>query len=455
MQISNFFIIPRIKTSKQEQVANILTAINKYAIINKVVNIVKYGALPLTTAQLFAKEPVMRDFCGILVLFLAGLVCVPFALFSFWLALVSYLALVALFLFSSIQMVPASPPHKAILTFLGKRQNIVLDEGWNYVPLHPWMFGLILVKVEKVNDDLNPQEVMTPDNAKLSVSESITWKPGIKDKPESFITFLNSGGEKGVRKIIYDMAEDRTKTWARSNREGPSDWEEAQALKDDVHGVLAKALLGTALGATMGTALEAIDDPDPNNPVPTPTWMRFFDNPQSEPTKYDANPRNGWAFKGVDVAGNVTWNWDGLQAKFDAYPATAKILLKRQISERRERIKEIREGRGEFANESLGITILRFTVNEVKLIGAVADAAEKKEKENRERDAEKVEIKNVSERAAELMAAHPSLTSAQAFEIVQTERGKIAKTIVAVSGAKTDGGSDLLGAAGVVRGKTP
>jgi len=330
---------------------------------------------------------------------------------------------------------------------MGKRQEVVLDEGWNYVPLYPWVFSFVLVKVEKVNDDLKPQEVMTPDNAKLSVSESITWVPGIKNEPRSFITFLNSGGEKGVQKIIYDMAEDRTKTWARSNKEGPAGWEEAQALKDDVHGVLAKALLGTAI--------EAIDDPDPDNPVPTATWMRFFDSPQSEPTKYDANPRNGWAFKGLDSTGNVIWNWDGLRAKFNAYPVAARTLLMRQISERRERIKEIREGRGTFPNESLGITILRFTVNEVKLIGAVADAAEKKEKENRERDAEKVEIKNVSERAAELMAAHPSLTSAQAFEIVQTERGKIAKTIVAVSGAKTDGGSDLLGAAGIVKGKTP
>jgi hypothetical protein len=408
--------------------------------------VVVSGALVCIAGILYGLGVTMRVLCGIMVLFLSAIVSFPVCFVSVWLAMGLYLVLVGLFVYNSIQMVPANPPHKAILMFLGKRQEVVLNEGWNYVPLYPVVFSFVLIKVEKINDDFEPQEVMTPDNAMLSITESITWKPGVEESPESYIVFLNSGGEAGVRKIIHDIAEDRTKTWARSNKEGPSTWEEAQALKDDVHGVLAKALLGDAL--------KAIDDPDPNNPVPTATWMRFFDKPQSEPTQFDANPRNGWAFKGKDAAGNVIWDWNGLQAKFNAYSVTAQILLKTQIADRREKIKEIRQGKSTFPNESLGITILRFTVNEVKVEGVVAEAAQEAEKERKQKDAEKVEIQNVSDRVAQLISAHPDLTSVQAFEIVQTERKKITKTVIAVSGAKTDSGSDLLGAAGIVKGKT-
>ncbi len=258
---------------------------------------------------------------------------------------------------------------------------------------------------------------MTPDNAKLSVTQSMTWIPGVEGEPGSFITFLNSGGEKGVREIVHDMVEDRTKTWARSNKEGPSSWEEAQGLKDDVHGVLTKSLLGDAL--------DPIDDPDPNSPVPTSTWMRFFDSPQSEPTKYDSDPRNGWASKRTDAMGNVIWDWNGLQAKFNAYSPEAQALLRHQVAERRKRIREIREGRGKFPNRSLGITILRFTVNGVKVEGPVAEAAQKAETERKERDAEKVQMDNVSDRAVELMRKHPGLTAESALKIVLLEQGKI------------------------------
>ena len=332
-------------------------------------------------------------------------------------------------------MVPANPPQKAVLMFLGKRQNVVLDEGWNFVPLYPLVFSFVLVKVGKVNYDLPPQKVRTPDRAVISVSESITWIAGIKDRPESFIAYLNSGGEEGVKKIIHDVIEDRTKTWAGSNKEGPSTWMEAQTVKDDAHEVLVKSILGDTLAPI-------------NSPVPTNTWMRFFDSPQSEPTAYDASPRNGWAEKDLNTG---AWNWNGLQAIYDGYSPEAKLELKTKIDQRRADVRRIREGKGDFGDESLGITIVRFTVNEVKVEGEVAKAAELEEKERREREADTMEIDNISDRAAKLKTAHPELTSDQAFQIVQTERGKVGKTIIAVSGAKTDVGNDLLGLAGIIR----
>lgn len=345
------------------------------------------------------------------------------------------MALTYLFVYNGIKIVPASPPHKAILVFLGRRLEVVLNEGWCWLPLYPIIFNFILIKVEKVNYDLEPQEVRTPDNALLSVKVSITWIAGIKNRPDSYITYLNSGGEEGVKRIIHDIIEDRVKTWARSNKEGPSTWMEAQATKDDAHEVLVKAIMRESLIPI-------------NSPVPTSTWMRFFDIPQSEPTVYDANPKNGWAYKNPDTG---EWNWDGLQSYYDGLTLEERERISAAIRERREIVRHIREGRGEVGDRSLGITIVMFVVNEIKVEGAVAQAADQEEKERREREADRVEIENISARAKKLMEEHSGLTSDEAFRLVQVERGKATRTIIDTSGAKTAVGSDLLGLAGVAK----
>lgn len=369
----------------------------------------------------------MRTFCTIVVLGLITVISMFLVLVNFWLALAMFVVLIATFAYNAVQTVPANPPHKAILMILGKRQNVVLDEGWNFVPLYPVIFNFILVKVEKVNYDLEPQQVRTPDRAVISISASITWIPGIENSPESYIDYLNSGGEDGVRSIIHDVIEDRIKTWAYSNTGGPSIWMEAQTLEDDTHEALVRDLLGDMLASV-------------DSLIPANTWMRFFDKPQSEPTEYDANPRNGWAWKGEDSEGKPDWNWDGLQKIYDSYPNSEQLKLKEQVDQRKKDIRKIRSGKGDFRYRSLGITIVRFTVNEVKVMGRVAKAAEMEEKKRRERDADKIRIDNISERAKKLMVDHPDLTLKQAFELVQVERGKVTKTIIDVTGSKTVGG---------------
>ena len=377
----------------------------------------------------------MRTFCIVVVLALFVLVAELFLLVSPWLAGLWFVLLTTLFFVEGLKLIPANPPHKGILTFCGKRQEVALNEGLNFFPLWP-LFNFILIKVEKINYDLEPQEVRTPDKAMISVMASLTFTPGIEDTPGSFITYLNSGGPEGVKKIIHDTIEDRVKTWAASNREGPSTWMEALALKDDAHEVLVKLILGNIL--------EEVGDP-----IPTNTWMRFLDKPQSEPTQYDAIRHNGkkWATKNPDGS----WNWDGLQDIFDAYTDRYKAELEAKIRRRRKAVRKIREGKGEFGDESLGITIVRFTVNEIEVTGKVAEAAEQAEKESREQDADKVEITNVSNRIAELRARHPDMSVEQAIRLVQVERGKATQTNVNIGGASTALGADLLGAIGVNR----
>jgi len=349
-----------------------------------------------------------------------------------WLVrIVFFLVLSYYFIKNGIVEVPADPPHKAILVFLKKRRRMVLDEGWHWLPLYPFIFSFILIKAGKKTRNFEPQEVRTPDNALLDIKTAATWIPGIDGSPDSYITYLNSGGEEGVEKILHNAIEDRSKTWARSNREGPSNWMEAQANKDDAHEVLAKA--------TMRENFEPID-----SIVPTGTWMRFFDSPQSEPTQYDALPKNGWAHK--DQSTN-DWNWDGLQRYYDSLPAEERDRIRAAIVKRKDMVRSIREGNAVFYNRSLGITIVMFVVNEIKVKGAVADAADKEEKENRERRADTVEIDNFSERARGLMKDHPGLSSEEAFATAEVILNKVTKTIVRVDGAQTGLGHDLLGVA--------
>lgn len=350
-----------------------------------------------------------------------------------WLVPVTFVALTTLFATNGLRKIPASPPHKAILVLFGRRLEVVINEGWNFFPGYPFVFSFILVKVEKVNYDLEPQEVRTPDNALLSIKASITWIPGIEDRPKSYIDYLNSGGEDGVRKIIHDVIEDRIKTWARSNKEGPATWEEAQATKDEAHGVLSKSLLGRAL--------KAIDLKFQD--VPTSTWMRFFDDPKSEPTDYDANPSSGWATKELpDNRGHVKFKWDGLDAKIAGYSQEDRDLLEDQIKNRRRQIRKLREGRGKFPKPSLGITVVRFTINEVKVEGEVAKAADLAEKERKEMQADTVEMKNIADRAKGLRKDNPEMTYEKAVETVMIAQGKVRKSVIQVDGAATGLGQD-------------
>jgi len=173
-----------------------------------------------------------------------------------------------------------------------------------------------------------------------------------------------------------------------------------------------------------------------------------LDRPKSEPTVYDAMPQNGWAHKNPDDPKD--WNWNGLQKIFDGYSKEKQDSLREQIRVRREVVKQIRDGRGDFADQSLGITIIRFTINELKVLGDVAKAAEQAEKERREKEADQVEIENISDRAKKLMTDH-GLSAKDAFKIIQVERGKATRTTIDVDGARTDAGQDLLGLAGVAR----
>jgi len=350
----------------------------------------------------------MRSIVTIIVLgFLGFLGCFPFVFSHLikgneWVALILWIitgAFFMLFVISSIRVIPADPPHKAVLTFLGKRQKIILNEGWNWVPLYGILFKYILVKVVKINYDLTEQIVRTPDYAELGVKISITFTPGAKNDPQAFIEYLNSGGENGVKEIIEDVIRDRLRAWAFSKDEGPANWQEAIGSRDEAIAVLLKAILG--------------DDLEPiNSNIPTPILLKYFSGKKPLPSE-----KEQWGEQ-----------WGKLENELNKFSQEEREELQKQVEERRKAIQQVRQGNGYFVKKSLGITINRFTINEIYLLGKAAEAVEKAVQEKYETEADETEIKNVLRRIKDLQK-ELNISVEQALEIVQTERNKVIKSI--------------------------
>lgn len=323
-----------------------------------------------------------------------------------WVGLIFGGVLTLLFIYYGIRVVPADPAQKAIVMFFGKRLKKVLYEGWNFLPLSPVVFDTINIKVVKVNQDLPVQVVRTPDFAELGVTISVTWTPGRekvteKDEAEAFIMFLNSGEEDGVKKIIEDVIRDRLRAWAFSREEGPADWQEAIGAKDDVIAVLLKAILGDDLSLI------------PSD-IPTSVLLKYFSVPRRRPLKFEAEK---W--------GN---DWKKLEEHLKNLAPEDYTNLKVAVEKRRSVIQEVRQGNGFFYKKALGITINRFTINEIVLQGKTAEAVDSIAQEKYEREADEIELKNVLERIKELKK-ELGFSSEQALEVVQTERNKVVKSI--------------------------
>ncbi len=136
--------------------------------------------------------------------------------------------------------IPAQPPQKGVVTFMGKRTDAVISEGWNWFLLYPWVQGVILVDMTAKNQDFKPEDVRTPDMAELEVTASLTFKPDSK----YLINYLNSGGEKGVRDIMDDVVPEAIRELAANPGKKPDTWEEAVKMKS----VFLAEIVATVIG---------------------------------------------------------------------------------------------------------------------------------------------------------------------------------------------------------------
>lgn len=356
------------------------------------------------------------SFCQIIFIIIAlvivGVIAFFLAKLIFWLSIISIPILILIFIYNAITIISADPPNKGIWVFFGKRQKVLLKEGWHFLPFYPIVFDAISIRVTKINQDLPNQVVRTPDLAEVSVSISVTWIPGgpdnidEKDQASAFIQFLNSGEEEGVKNILQDIINDRLRGWAISEEEGPSDWQELLGARDDAITVLLKAILGEDLSSIPSS-------------VPTPVLLKYWDVPPKRPLKKEMSKWGKRTRKGSE--------WQRLEEELAKLSDQERENLKMKIEERRNLIKMARQGNGFFYKKPLGITINRFTIDNAAPLGKTAEAAELKAKEQHERAAEKTEIEGIMDRIRDLKDLGFSLE--QALEIVQSERGKITKSV--------------------------
>lgn len=120
------------------------------------------------------------------------------------------------FVLQGLVNIPADPPYRGIPTFKGKRYPKILEEGWQFLPLYnvPYVgYGVVLVKIEKINFDLKEEDVRAPDLAEIRIPVSVTFQPDYKTR-KGLIDYENTGGESGVINILSDIIRQELREWA-------------------------------------------------------------------------------------------------------------------------------------------------------------------------------------------------------------------------------------------------
>jgi len=326
------------------------------------------------------------------------------------------LLVIGAIILQGLKNIPANPPYRAVVTRLGRRTTKVKKEGWRLFLFYPYWHDYILVNMTKVNYDLPPQLVRTPDMAEVEIPISLTWTPLDKETEDcetrktinGLINYLNAGGEKGVKEIIDDIVRERLREWAMSKIEGPKTWEQALGAREEAINVLIKSIAG-----------EAIDPIDSN--IPTCILLRFF-NSSSKDFQHKVKPAPTSEEEIEEEA-----NWVLLEENLATLGEEGKNKLIQEVIERKETIAKMRQGNGGKALPQLGIRLDRLNIDEIKPKGKLAESAEKMVMEQRDAKGDQIRIGNISERIKELQKL--GFGPEQALEIVQTERGKVTKNI--------------------------
>lgn len=321
--------------------------------------------------------------------------------------LVALLLLVGSIFLQGLRKIPANPPHKGQKTFLGKRiEGKFYNEGWGFFLGFPYIVGFVLVKVERINLMIVSEKTRTPDRAESKIPIFITIRP----IQELLMNYLNSGGEEGVTQQIRGKILERVREWGMGSEEGPTSWVELNQSHLEAVSVLVKQIAGDTLTEIPKYAQE----------VPTWIWLRYYAQPR--PTKLLKNEEvwgeNDWQ-RIKEVLSMIEFN----------HGQEAIEELEKAVYGRRKDIEALRTGGGKVVLHDLGVILERLNLGDIDVLGEVGKHAEGEAKEEQERQTEELELKFVRERIAELLLPPFNYSPAKALDIVQTERGKVVRTI--------------------------
>jgi hypothetical protein len=316
------------------------------------------------------------------------------------------LATVGGILYQGIVKISASPPYVGLVTFLGKPIERVKEAGWRFFFLKGLVYDFIPIKAEKVNDDQIKNDgfvilVRTPhpDNVELKLTIHFTYQADWQD-PAALIKLNEAGLLEGAAEILVGIVEQEIREWASSKERGPKNWQEAIALNDDATNVIIDSIISSELGKS-----------EPYK-YPILVFMKYFGGRDPSETEQEHYGKN----------------WEKIEAYIDSLSDDQKERLVQKTKEREEQLTQMKAGNGYFAKKSIGICINRINIGEIIPTNKeLVESAELKAKEERERDAEEIEIKHVNKQIKRLIRA--GFTREEAKELFQTERGKVTKNV--------------------------
>lgn len=287
---------------------------------------------------------------------------------------------------------------------------VTKDHGYRFLFLRGIVYNHILIPIEKINVDLGEQKVITPDNAVNFVPVQYTYTPG-----PNFYNFIKAGKRK-MEEILNDQVKEKIRIWASSDKEGPKTWQDMRGAGDEAISVLIKLIAGDNLTPI-------------NSDIPTWRLFQFYEKVPFYPSEKN------------ETEGQII---EEIKGKIEALSEKERDSLKKRINDRWEIIRKLRQGNGTQKIDSLGITLNRFNVGQIRVDEEIEKAIKRRSIETAEAEGEKIELDNVKARIFELMFelddngkpvkkdgnyVKTGISEQQAIELIQSERGKVQKKI--------------------------
>jgi len=324
----------------------------------------------------------------------------------------------AIIILQGIINIPNNPLNIAIITRLEvikwKKEGeafviVIKSHGYRFVFLKGILYDIILIPVVKINVDLPPQKVTTPkDNAESEVPVFYTYTPG-----PNYFNYLSYGPiNNGLKKVVEvenvlnDKIQEELRIWASSHQEGPKTWEDLRGSGDEGTAVLIEMIAGEEL------------KPIPCNIPPLKLFQFYGKIPFYSSQKQEEIEEEKKKIK-------------------EQLASLDESEIKKAVNDRWDFIKKIRKSNGTQVIDSLGITINRLNIGQIKVDPKIQEANIKQATEAAEKIAENIEFDHIKASIIKFMfdedkdgnLVRNEISEQQAIEMVQSERSKVVKTI--------------------------
>ena len=158
--------------------------------------------------------------------------------YGFLLGLAALFVAEGLFIGTSIVVVPANPPTKAIPKLFGRLVDHLIPAGWYILPFRGDLFvDVVMITGEELSLRWDI-EIRTPDNHYIVIPFFIYFRVD----NENPIQFLIAGNKDVVTQKIKDQIEEILREWITSPSKGPQTWREARRATEVTLNAVLKSL---------------------------------------------------------------------------------------------------------------------------------------------------------------------------------------------------------------------